>query len=158
MDIESIARKYVEYSIWWIHTGDSLYEKVSKEFKEKMKIEISKGLSEREAYNKINESVTFADHHNQKTAWEADKIIKKGGLIGWQLLCKIIDFSPDDDKVLAYIGAGPFEDWISKKRYNKFKFDLQKFIKSSTKWKTIAESSWHNPPELEKFLASLNSN
>ena len=50
MDIESIARKYVEYSIWWIHTGDSLYEKVSKEFKEKMKIEISKGLSEREAY------------------------------------------------------------------------------------------------------------
>ncbi len=156
MDYDVLTKKYLRYSIWFLKTGSVLHEKETADIQKRVELEISKGLPMEAAYIKVLRAMNPVAHPDQEDAWQAEDIIKRGGTSSWLLLKNIIDAAPNDAQLLSYIGAGPFENWISKEEnLNNYRNDLFAAIQSDLKWKMVAESSWHNPPELTSFLDKL---
>lgn len=156
MDYKLLAEEYIRYSIWFLKTGSAIFEKEKEELRKAIEIEVSSGLSESEAYYKASKTIKQVEHPDQNGAWKVDEIIKNGGPAAWEILKNIVQAAPNDEQVLAFIGAGPFENWISEEKLIIYKKELFEAIQEHPKWQTVAESSWHNPADLVDFLETLN--
>ncbi|HTB83904.1 MAG TPA: hypothetical protein VK742_09640 [Candidatus Sulfotelmatobacter sp.] len=148
---DSIAG-YLDYSSWWIGHGSDLHKKNTEELRSLVSKFKNEGLSSEDAFKKALNQVGQLSHPNQECCWEIEDKIKKKDAVSWEVLKSIIEQAPHDEKLLNFIGAGPFEDWISEENFNSYKEELQTFLKTNQKWKIVVKASWHNPNELEMLL------
>ena len=98
--------------------------------------------------------ITYA-LRDEEIAEKVDEICSKNNLDAWELLKTIVDIAPNDEGLLSFIGAGPFEDWISEDNYKLIKTEIDKILYENQKWVVVVISSWNNPKELKELLNKL---
>ncbi|MBN2352976.1 MAG: hypothetical protein JXD23_10445 [Spirochaetales bacterium] len=93
----------------------------------------------------------MSSHPDENVHDEAVWIIEKADRESWEILKAIINLCPHDETLLAHIGAGVFENWITM-GYFSYAEEMKDLITTDPKWRTVAASSWQNPEELNDVL------
>ena len=153
MENEELAKHYLSYSQWFVAVGSKLHEEETKKVRKLMSEYKKEGKVGNETFFKASKKVGMKHHPEEDFAWKAEKIIEEGGDCAWDLLKKIINGAPEDKILLGYIGAGPFENWVTFDNYLKYEKELKEIIKNSEKWRVVVSGSWHNPEDLELYLS-----
>jgi len=149
IEIPALVKAYFEYATWWVYVGSAKFEEVKASRRTAMdsaraeaqargasKEEISKAASA--AFRSIPHSET----HPQE--WANDKvtnILSGSDAVAWELLTKLVELAPDDDKVIAFFAAGPLEDFLSLKG-NLYFVEIEKLATALPKFKTMLGGVW----------------
>lgn len=106
----------------------------------------------------IREDADVAEEWDRGQAVEdgVRRVLREGSSFAWPLLKMIVELCPPDGILLAGIGAGLFEDWVTEERVDAVASELQALVRCDPKWRTVVESSWDEPPSLVRLLAALS--
>lgn len=169
-EIGRIAQAYVEYATWFIREGTEKFSahqaKVRAAFAPQFGAifsAISRGPeavwkaleANGGAFSERLDQLKFESHPAEWARDRAGDILRIGGKSGWILLQEIVDRAPDADDVLGFIGAGPFEDWVSEERVVEVQEELTRVLSASSKFQRVALASWDTPPTLHALLRQL---
>lgn len=97
------------------------------------------------------------DTSNER-GWEGDDaeqrvsaVLREGSEDAWRLLKELVRSAPDDD-ALAYLGAGPVEDFVSQEVGTRFEERISEQLASDRRFRVAFSSAWGLPLVLQRLV------
>jgi len=162
-DLEVVARACVEYATWFIREGCDQFRQRQAGFRKALATSLSTSdetpddLAAAEAVAAAA-SATLLPVETHPAEWaqdRTDEIVTACGEYGWRLLLLLVRAAPDDPHLLGFIGAGPFEDWVTEERVCAVREEFAREWRAEPKFRLVVRASWNVPPALERLLAEL---
>lgn len=149
-DLEVVARAYVEYATWFIREGCDQFQQRQAAFRQRLATGISPDVAAEATH------LAAQAHPAEWARDRTDEIVAACGEYGWRLLLLLVSVAPDDPHLLGFIGAGPFEDWVTEERVCAVREAFADEWRTEPKFRVVVRASWNVPPALERLLAELS--
>jgi hypothetical protein len=149
-DVEELAARYLRYARWFVREGSARF----RAYKERARARIAAAGSSPEELRAAMLAEPVERHEDEDAVDEVDELIRAHPELGWPLVAALVRQCPDDDTAtLGFLGAGPFESWVSEEELARVRDEFTAALRDSDKLRYVASCSWNRPPTLAALLA-----
>jgi hypothetical protein len=171
-EIARIAEAYVEHATWFVREGCDRFSAHQAKLRARFAPQlgaitaaIARGPEAvwsaleagTDAFSENLAELAFENHPAQWADERVRNVLTACGREGWLLLEEIVRRAPEAPDILGFIGAGPFETWVSEERVEEVRDDLARALAASPKLRQVVLSSWDIPPTLQEMLRAVGA-